>query len=177
MAASAGPKSRFPWLKTPAVPSVGQSNRTTSIPIVTTLAANVVGELRVESSGSVEESVRLVLEGIAQLAKMVKGPAARVLGVGIGVPGLMDHAGRLVFEPNLGWRDIDVRALLERGVRLPVYVGNDTKAAALAGTWFGSSPGVKDFMLGLAIPVSGEACTWAGSFTGVHMATPVRSGM
>ena len=58
--------------------------------------------------------------------------------VGVSVPGLVDRAaGALIVSPNLGWRDVPVRALLEEELELPVYVENDANAAAFAELWYG----------------------------------------
>ena len=74
----------------------------------------------------------------------------KVLGVGVGVPALTDLDGRLVFGPNLRWRDVNLRELLANELGVPVYVDNDTKAAALAETLFGSCRGVNDFLFVIA---------------------------
>lgn len=115
--------------------------------VATTIAARPVAERRIASGGTVEESVRHVEEGINSLSEEVGSPAGQVRGVGVGLPGLMGHGGRLVFGPNLGWRDVDLRALLERDLPYPVSIDNDTKAAALAETLFGASREVSDFLL------------------------------
>jgi len=54
------------------------------------------------------------------------------------VPGLVDRAeGVLIVSPNLGWKAVPVRALLEGELGLPVYVENDANAAAFAELWYG----------------------------------------
>jgi len=63
---------------------------------------------------------------------------AQFWAVGVSVPGLLERMeGRLVFSPNLGWRDVPVRALLENELKLPVYVENDANVAALSELWYG----------------------------------------
>jgi predicted NBD/HSP70 family sugar kinase len=65
-------------------------------------------------------------------------PRARFEAVGVSVPGLIDRAeGSLVISPNLGWKDVPVRALLEQRLSLPVYVENDANASAFAELWYG----------------------------------------
>jgi predicted NBD/HSP70 family sugar kinase len=65
-------------------------------------------------------------------------PRARFEAVGVSVPGLIDRAeGALVVSPNLGWKDVPVRALLEERLSLPVYVENDANAAAFSELWYG----------------------------------------
>jgi predicted NBD/HSP70 family sugar kinase len=58
-------------------------------------------------------------------------------GVGVSLPGRVDESGRLVFAPNLGWRDVDLRQMLESATGLPVNVENAANACALGEVWFG----------------------------------------
>lgn len=63
---------------------------------------------------------------------------ATLTGVGVSVPGLVDRLdGRLVRSPNLGWRDVPLRSILEQSLNLPVHVENDANAAALSELWYG----------------------------------------
>jgi predicted NBD/HSP70 family sugar kinase len=65
-------------------------------------------------------------------------PRARVEAVGVSVPGLVDRAaGTVIVSPNLGWRAVPVRTLMEDKLELPVYVENDANAAAFAELWYG----------------------------------------
>jgi predicted NBD/HSP70 family sugar kinase len=61
-------------------------------------------------------------------------------GMGVSLPGRVDESGRLVFAPNLGWGQVDIKELLESAVRLPVALENDASACALAELWFGRQP-------------------------------------
>ena len=61
-------------------------------------------------------------------------------GVGVSLPGRVDEAGKLVFAPNLGWHQIDLKRLLESTLDLPVVLENAASACALAELWFGRHP-------------------------------------
>ncbi len=61
-------------------------------------------------------------------------------GLGMSLPGRVDDSGRLVYAPNLGWGQVDLRQMLEPAVGLPVVVENAASACALAELWFGSHP-------------------------------------
>lgn len=61
-------------------------------------------------------------------------------GVGVCLPGRVDASGRLIFAPNLGWRDINLKAKLEAAIGLPVALDNAANACALAELWFGNHP-------------------------------------
>ncbi len=45
-----------------------------------------------------------------------------------------------MFAPNLGWPAMDLRAMLESVVGLPVFLENAANACALAELWFGKHP-------------------------------------
>ena len=61
-------------------------------------------------------------------------------GLGLSLPGRVDEGGRLVFAPNLGWDPVDLHALLESSLGLPVIAENAANACALAELWFGLHP-------------------------------------
>src|ERR1017187_2041111 len=50
----------------------------------------------------------------------------QIAGVGIGLPGLIDfEKGFVRFLPNIpGWRGVPLKAILQKRVKLPVYVDN-----------------------------------------------------
>jgi len=57
-------------------------------------------------------------------------------GVGIVVPGMVDHGTRRVLHaPTLGWHNVDIRDPLEAATGLPVQVENAGRACALAQVW------------------------------------------
>lgn len=69
------------------------------------------------------------------------------LGIGIGVPGLVDiNEGKLVFAPNLRWYDVPLRSLWSDRFGLPVFVENEANAAALGEYYFGAARGVDNFV-------------------------------
>ncbi|WP_407318521.1 ROK family protein [Isoptericola halotolerans] len=86
---------------------------------------------------------------IARFARRLVAAATRpVIGVGIGSPGVVDHAGRVVEAPNVEWRDLPLAATLTDRLGLPVHVANDANSAALAEYTYG---GAADSMLVLTV--------------------------
>jgi len=70
-----------------------------------------------------------------------------LLGIGLGVPGLVDHnSGTLLFAPNLNWRDVPIRKMVEERFNIPVYVENEAQMAALGESYFGAGR-YADFVL------------------------------
>ena len=61
-----------------------------------------------------------------------------VLGMGVGVPGLIDvSTGTVLFAPNLRWHDVPIRDELQKRFHIPVTVDNDANTAALGEKYFG----------------------------------------
>lgn len=66
----------------------------------------------------------------------------RIVGAGVGVPGTVEPGRGIVsLAPNLGWRDVPVRDLLQDRLGLPVVVDNDANCAALGEWWVGAGRG------------------------------------
>jgi glucokinase len=56
----------------------------------------------------------------------------QVQAIGIGAPGAVDSAeGRVIFAPNLDWKDVALRKELEKRLDLPVFTENDCNLCAL----------------------------------------------
>lgn len=66
-------------------------------------------------------------------------PGHRILGVGVAVPGTFDDKTRTVTSAvNLGWKDVAVAPLLEKGFDVPMYFDNNANLSALGERWFRS---------------------------------------
>jgi glucokinase len=84
--------------------------------------------------------------------------SAPLLGIGIGVPGIIDmQTGLLRESPNLpGWADYPVRAEIERRLKTIVILENDANVAALGEKWLGAAKDYSDMaMLTLGTGVGG----------------------
>ena len=72
---------------------------------------------------------------------------ARLLGVGLAVPGLVRASDGLVrWAPHLEWTDAPLRAIVEQATGLPTAVGNDASLGAHAEHLFGAGRGVDDLV-------------------------------
>lgn len=87
-----------------------------------------------------------LVDGVAEALTAAERTIDEVRAVGVGIPALFARDGSLALAPNLGWRDVPVGSVLKRRLPVPVYVDNDTKAAGLAETLFGSCRDVDDFI-------------------------------
>lgn len=66
------------------------------------------------------------------IGELADRPGRTVLGVGLGVPGVVDHSGRQVIVAlSHNWHDVDLAEDLEHALGLPVTLANRAKVAAL----------------------------------------------
>ena len=72
----------------------------------------------------------------------------QIAGVGIGLPGLVDYEKGIVrFLPNIpGWKAVHLKSILQKKIKLPVFVDNDVKIITLAESKFGAGRGVKNLV-------------------------------
>lgn len=88
---------------------------------------------------------------------------ARLLGIGLGVPGIADgHAG-VVEAPLVGWRSLPLGALLEERLGVPILIDNDVNTLAVAERLYGRGRFAEHFLtitlgrgVGLGIVVAGD---------------------
>ena len=102
---------------------------------VTDLSGNVLAERRLtQDVAAGPETVlgKVVKEGLALLQKAGRG-TQELAGVGIGLPGPVEHAtGRPVKPPIMpGWDGFDVVRYVQRSLPVPVLVDNDVNIMAL----------------------------------------------
>jgi predicted NBD/HSP70 family sugar kinase len=96
-----------------------------------------------------EHEVGIVVEGIqkglsAVLADSGVGPAA-VLGVGVGVPGIVEQGPEaLVHGQTFGWDAVPLERLLRAGTELPLQFENCAKTMGQAELWFGAGQGARN---------------------------------
>lgn len=71
-----------------------------------------------------------------------------VLGIGIGLPGVIDPAQGVAVEYEMiaGWRNVPIRQRLANRFDTPVFLENNIRSMALAEMWFGQGRGVSDFI-------------------------------
>ncbi len=110
-------------------------------PITTTLAladldANFLAQDSLPTSSDPKQFIAELVPRVRKL--MGTRPELTYEGVGVSLPGRVDLASkRLVFAPNLGWRDFDLKTPLEKATRLPVELENAANSCALSEICFG----------------------------------------
>ena len=100
---------------------------------------------RESDSGSVAE---LFAAAVDRLCTSAGADGSSILGVGIGVPGMVDPVSRRVaLSPLLEWSHLDLVPLLSNRLGLPVHLDNDVNTLTIAEQLFGAGRGLQHFMV------------------------------
>ena len=91
-----------------------------------------------------ERGYEAVIADMADLCKRLHGEAnifeKNFSMIGVGCPGTPDKTnGILIYNNNLGMRNVNIRKELQKYFNLPVYIDNDANVAALAESVCGAS--------------------------------------
>lgn len=96
-----------------------------------------------------------------------------IVGIGVGVPGMVDENGMVLFAPNLGWEMVDLRGLLESSFSVPVTIDNEANAGAQGELNFGAARDVRHLLyvsagsgIGSGIIIGGELYKGARGYAG-----------
>ncbi|MDX9882182.1 MAG: ROK family protein [Prolixibacteraceae bacterium] len=93
---------------------------------------------------------QVVVDAISRTIEKVFHP--EIAGIGIGVPGLVDHERNLVIDvTNIpSWTEVPLKELLQQHFDKPVFVNNDANCFAVGEKHFGKGKSFNNFV-GLAI--------------------------
>lgn len=109
---------------------------------------------------------------IAALAGGAPGP---LLGIGVGVPGIVDPVAGIAHDYAFiaGWKDVPLARRLHHRHGVAVTLDNNLRAIALAERWFGGAGELADYVIlgprsgfGVAIVIGGRIVTGGGHAAG-----------
>jgi predicted NBD/HSP70 family sugar kinase len=100
------------------------------------LASEIASTVRPLPGTTPEDFVDALTSCVEELSSKATGP---IVGIGVGVPGLVDPNGReVIASVPYGWDHVPIANILEPRLNLPVVVANRAKAAALGEYWHGN---------------------------------------
>ncbi len=115
---------------------------------VVNLRGQIVERAESEADGEslTGENALQAIHGL--IDRLMEHAQAPLIGIGIGVPGLTDSVQGVVHKSvRMGWEDVPLGPLLVQRYHLPVYLLNDSHAAALAEFTFGELCGSANLIL------------------------------
>ncbi len=102
---------------------------------------------------------RVVSELISSIKHRLGRSSSKAWAIGIGIAGQVEpERGVLVFAPNLGWENVPIKDMVREGLKIPVEVTNDVRAATF-GEW----------LLGAGRGYQNMACLFVGTGIGGGM--------
>lgn len=120
------------------------------------------------------DAVTHVAKGIRSVIAQAGVDGRAILGVGVAVPGLVEHTEHAVVHgQSVGWEAVPVESMLRDMIDLPVLVDNGAKTLGQAEKWFGAARGTDNAIivllgmgLGTCIISNGEVYRGATSSAG-----------
>ncbi|MBJ9993614.1 MULTISPECIES: ROK family protein [Paenibacillus] len=110
---------------------------------------------------------------ISSLMEVAPDTPYGTVGIGVGVPGMVDENGIVLFAPNLGWEMVHLRQLLEEAFSVPVTIDNEANAGAQGELNFGAAKDVRHLLyisagsgIGSGIIIGGELYKGARGYAG-----------
>lgn len=115
--------------------------------VLTDLQGNIVQE---KKTPLFSQSVNDVLPKLKQLIQSLIDETPEspygIVGIGIGVPGITDSDGKILFAPNLKWHNVNIKEDLEREFELPVTVDNEANAGSYGEKRYGAGKDVSNLI-------------------------------
>lgn len=107
--------------------------------VVTDLATNPLGSMRLPLAGHDPDHVIATLAGaVPQLISIVDRPEARLAGIGISIPGVVDNQKAVCIRSHrYNWDNVPLGRMMAERVNVPVWLEDDTNAYAIAQQLFG----------------------------------------
>jgi predicted NBD/HSP70 family sugar kinase len=157
-------------LRTAGAMAIGVAITPTRVTIATSdLAGRVLEQEEFATNPEFERTMRRVLDCVREMALKNNGA---IEAVGISLPGLVDpELNHVLCVPYFKWRDVPVADMITEATGLPVIIGNDANAAALAELWFGRPEvsDVRDFIMVLVAEGVGTGIVFDGQiYQGEH---------
>ncbi|WP_226670880.1 ROK family protein [Metabacillus litoralis] len=107
--------------------------------VLTDLKGNII----IEKNQVVKETpypaiITIVQNMISSLINEMPSSKYGIVGIGIGVPGIVNKEGAVLLAPNLGWKNILLKNDLEDLFQVPVIIENEANAGAFGEQQFGA---------------------------------------
>lgn len=99
------------------------------------------------ATDTVESIMERIIAEIKDLFDKNMDKADRILGIGVGIPGLVDaKKGFVIYSPELQWRNVDVKSWLAEEFEGEIFIDESTRAFAMEEKMFGEGKGIRNFL-------------------------------
>ena len=118
------------------------------------LMMNLAGEVFIreimETGGTVVPEVWIsrlirVIENVIRESGL---PEKRILGMGIGMPGILDEeSGKVLFSPDFKWENVDMLTPIRERFKMDITIENANRALAMGEYYFGAGVDSRNFLV------------------------------
>jgi predicted NBD/HSP70 family sugar kinase len=167
-------------------PVILHFNRNTGYAIGVDIGVNYVlavltdlkGKIIVEKSQNVNRTSYSAIISTVQImiqSLMDEMPNSRygIVGIGVGVPGIVNKEGSVLLAPNLGWTNIQLKEDLEKIFNVPIIIENEANAGAIGEQQFGAGQDYENILyvsagigIGVGIILNKELYQGKSGFSG-----------
>jgi len=167
-------------------PVILHFNRNTGYAIGVDIGVNYVlavltdlkGKIIVEKSQNVNRTsyssiISTVQTMIQSLMDELPNSRYGIVGIGVGVPGIVNKEGSVLLAPNLGWTNIQLKEDLERIFNVPIIIENEANAGAVGEQQFGAGQDYENILyvsagigIGVGIILNKELYQGKSGFSG-----------
>lgn len=142
--------------------------------LLTDLTGNIVLEERIYFQKKEFNAVLpKLIEFITKLHASAPTSTYGIIGIGIGVPGVVSKQGEVLLAPNLDWKRIQLKQVLEDSFSTPVIIENEANAGAYGEMKFGSGQTANHMIyasigngIGMGLILNGELYSGLHGFAG-----------
>ncbi|WP_346208076.1 ROK family transcriptional regulator [Caldifermentibacillus hisashii] len=142
--------------------------------VLTDLKGNIMVEVNKKLTiRSYEVVIEILKSVISDLINAAPQSHYGIVGIGIGVPGLVNNHGEILVAPNLGWKNINLREEIENSFDIPVFIENEANAGAYGEKLYGAGKENDNILyisagigIGVGIVLNGELFYGMNGFSG-----------
>lgn len=142
--------------------------------VLTDLSGNIIEEKRILFNDlpykEIEEKLFTIISHLISVAPESK---YGVIGIGIGVPGTVNKDEVILLAPNLNWKNIDLKDVIEKKYNIPVIIENEANAGAYGEKKFGVGKDFNDIIyisagtgIGVGLFLNGDLYRGNNGFSG-----------
>ena len=126
--------------------NLGDNN---SFGAIVDIGGSILKEVEIpRTSRDPEKNLAELIQIIEELLISPEISGMRVLGIGVGAPGVTRHKeGIVVWAPTLNWREFPLRERLAERFHMPIIVDNDVNMAALGEMFYGAGKDLKNIVV------------------------------
>lgn len=145
---------------------------------ILSVLTDLKGKIIIEKSQSVNRTSYAAIISTVQTmiqSLMDEMPDSRygIVGIGVGVPGIVNKQGSVLLAPNLGWTNIQLKEDLEKISNMQIIIENEANAGAVGEQQFGAGQDYENILyvsagigIGVGIILNKELYRGKSGFSG-----------